>query len=245
MDTMIHRVDGSLKTGVYRKPTHTGRYLAYTSHHPESAKRSVVTSLFRRIDHITLGEKEKQAEEQRIYDELNANGYPATFVKRVARKLKDRQKTKVEAEQKPITLASIPYVQGISEGIRRVLAKLDIHTVMKPMKSKWSLMNKAKDGIAPQEVPGAVYAIGCQTCPKVYIGETNRTAKQRVREHKCHTPMGHAELSAVAEHVHQTGHQIYWEPRVIAKEPRNMERKVTEAIAINTLKQRPLFNAVQ
>ena len=89
MDTMIHRVDGSLKTGVYRKPTHTGRYLAYTSHHPESAKRSVVTSLFRRIDYITLGEKEKQADEQRIYDELNANGYPATFVKRVARKLKD------------------------------------------------------------------------------------------------------------------------------------------------------------
>ena len=39
MDAMIHRVDGSLKTGVYRKPTHTGRYLAYTSHHPESAKR--------------------------------------------------------------------------------------------------------------------------------------------------------------------------------------------------------------
>ena len=59
--------------------------------------------------YITLGEKEKQAEEQRIYDELNANGYPATFVKRVARKLKDRQKTKIEAEQKPITLASIPY----------------------------------------------------------------------------------------------------------------------------------------
>ena len=76
-----------------------------------------------------MGEKEKQAEEQRIYDELNANGDPATFVKRVARKLKDRQKAKVEAEQKPITLASIPYVQGISEGIRRVLAKLDIHTV--------------------------------------------------------------------------------------------------------------------
>ena len=85
---------------------------------------------------------------------------------RVARKLKDRQKTKVEAEQKPITLASIPYVQGITEGIRRVLAKLDIHTVMKPMKSKWSLMNKAKDGIAPQEVPGVVYAIGCQNLPE-------------------------------------------------------------------------------
>ena len=103
-------------------------------------------------------------------------------------------------------------------------------------------MNKAKDGIAPQEVPDVVYAIGCQTCPKVYIGETNRTAKQRVRENKCHTRMGHTELSAVAEHVHQTGHQIYWEPRVIARESRNMERKVTEAIAINKLGKEKVMN---
>ena len=54
--------------------------------------------------------------------------------------------------------------------------------------------------------------------------------------------MGHAELSAVAEHVHQTGHQIYWEPRVIAKKPRYMERKITEAIAINKLGKDKVMN---
>ena len=192
MDLMLHRVDGSLKAGIYRKPTHTGRYLAYTSHHPDSAKRSVVASLFRRIDYVTLGEEEKQAEERRIYGELKANDYPASFIKTVATKLKTRQKSS-QKEEKSSAIASIPYVQGISEGIRRVLAKLDIRTVMKPEQSKWALMSGAKDAVPPKELPGVVYAIGCQTCPKVYIGETGRTAKQRAREHKCHTRTGHTE----------------------------------------------------
>ena len=82
LDAHIHRVDGSLRMSVYRKPTHTGRYLAFTSHHPESAKRSVVQSLFQRVEYITLGDEEKQKEEQRIIEELTANHYPATFIKK-------------------------------------------------------------------------------------------------------------------------------------------------------------------
>ena len=116
-----------------------------------------------------------------------------------------------------MVVALIQYVQGDVEGIRRVLTKFDIGTAMKLAQLKWSIMSKAKDTIPPQEIPGIVYAIGCQTCPKVYIGETNHTAKQRVKEHQCHTRMGHPELSAVAEQAHSTGHQLFWEPRVIAR----------------------------
>ena len=70
---------------------------------------------------------------------------------------------------------------------------------------------------------------------KVYIGETNCTAKQCVKEHQCHRGMGHPELSAVAEHAHSTGHKLFWEPCVIAREPQDTKRRVTEAIGINKL----------
>ena len=52
---------------------------------------------------------------------------------------------------------------------------------------KWSIMNRAKDNIRAQEDPGVVYAVGCTECEQVYVGETNRTAKQRIKEHKNRT----------------------------------------------------------
>ena len=56
MDVRVHRILGTIKTGVYRKPTHTGRYLSFSSNHPDSAKRSVVSALLRRVEYISLGE---------------------------------------------------------------------------------------------------------------------------------------------------------------------------------------------
>ena len=241
LDAHIQRIDGSLRMSVYRKPTHTGRYLAFTSHHPESAKRSVVQSLFRRVEYITLGDEEKQKEEQRIIEELTANHYPATFIKKVAKKDRKKLSTRKQTET-TMAVASIPYIKGLSEGIQRVLAKLEIRTTMKPVQSKWSFMCRAKDTIPPKESPGVVYAIGCLTCPKIYIGETNRTAKQRALEHRCHTRTGTVEQSAIADHAHTTGHDIHWEPRVIAKEPRTASRKVTEAIVIHQLGKGKIMN---
>ena len=77
------------------------------------------------------------------------------------------------------TTCSIPYAKGISEAISRVLAPLEIRTVMKPRQMKWLLIGYAKDQLHADQEPGVVYAIGCNTCPSVYIGETARTARQR------------------------------------------------------------------
>ena len=46
LDTCVHRaIEGKLKTDVYRKPTHTDKYLSFNSHHPRSHKKSVATAL--------------------------------------------------------------------------------------------------------------------------------------------------------------------------------------------------------
>ena len=60
-------------------------------------------------------------------------------------------------------------------------------------------MRGAKDTTPAECQPGVVYAIGCKDCPKIYIGETSRTARQRVKEHREHVKKGAVEKSAVAD----------------------------------------------
>ena len=44
LDTNAHRnINGQLETDVYRKPTHTDKYISFYSHHPRSHKKSVAT----------------------------------------------------------------------------------------------------------------------------------------------------------------------------------------------------------
>ena len=45
-------------------------------------------------------------------------------------------------------------------------------------------MGGAKDGTDHGDVVGVIYNISCESCPKVYIGETGRTARVRAKEHK-------------------------------------------------------------
>ena len=55
LDTnLTRREDGTLNVTVFRKQTHTDRYLHFNSHHPVSAKRAAVRSLFDWARNITL-----------------------------------------------------------------------------------------------------------------------------------------------------------------------------------------------
>ena len=243
LDVTVHRQpDGNLITDTYRKPTHTGRYLHFDSNHPHHVKSAVVTSLLARTENITLSEEAKREEAHRTLIELSANGYPRTFLQRAQRKMqrpKNRAKdyAQKQNEQRDTTsiCAAIPYVKGTSEAIRRVLAPLGIMTAFSSKKRKWSLMRGAKDRLSADTQPGVVYALGCADCHQVYIGETGRTAKERTKEHKCHTRMGKTEMSAIAQHVLDTNHQIHWQPRVLVKEQHVTKRKIHEALIIRAL----------
>ena len=53
LDTLLRRrEDGNLDVSVYRKPTHTDRYLQFESYHPTHAKRGVVRCLHDRARRV-------------------------------------------------------------------------------------------------------------------------------------------------------------------------------------------------
>ena len=96
-------------------------------------------------------------------------------------------------------------------------------------------MKGVNDKQKEEEIPGVVYAIGCGDCRMVYVGETRRTAAQRVKEHKSDTRLGHLDKSAVAEHAHTTGHHVHWKAMVVEREQHGRKRKVKEALHIHRM----------
>ena len=81
LDTLVtHHDDGSLSTSVYRKKTHTDRYLDFTSHHPLAHNVAVARTLMTRANRICTFMTDRDKEKQHIAEALNNNGYPSQRV---------------------------------------------------------------------------------------------------------------------------------------------------------------------
>ena len=94
LDTMTTRDNtNTIQVSVYRKPTHTNKYLDFNSHHPTTHKRSVVNSLLNRADNIPTSTSGKRKERKHVFNVLMDNGYPKQFLKQCDkhRRLKEKQ----------------------------------------------------------------------------------------------------------------------------------------------------------
>ena len=80
LDTTTSRVRGHVQVSVYRKPTHTDKYLDYNSHHPAQHKRSVVNTLLDRAQEIPSTNAERSRERKHIIKVLRDNNYPLRFI---------------------------------------------------------------------------------------------------------------------------------------------------------------------
>ena len=72
-----------LVTSVYRKPTHTDQYLQWDSHHPISAKYSVVGTLYHRAKTISSNSDKLHKEDAHLTRALGDCKYPRWAVNRV------------------------------------------------------------------------------------------------------------------------------------------------------------------
>ena len=73
---MCRRPDGSISTSVYRKDTHTDKYLDFSSHHPLSHTIAVVRTLCSRADTHSSLASSRIDEVNHVSTALGLNGYP-------------------------------------------------------------------------------------------------------------------------------------------------------------------------
>ncbi|XP_054290083.1 uncharacterized protein LOC129005267 [Macrosteles quadrilineatus] len=237
LDVLTTRKEnGTIGHAVYRKPTHTNRYLNAQSHHHPAQKNGILNTLINRA--IRISDMENRiSEEKVITSALLSNGYSKKDIKRAFKRqdcrlaqvaATDKQKVSDNSERRHNSY--LPYVKGTSEKIGRILKKYDITPVYRPLRKINSLLPNGKDKL-PLSAPG-VYKIPC-SCGKVYIGETKRMISTRLKEHIRQTKQENIEKLAVAEHSFTTKHAIEFDKvKVLAKEPYFYHRKIREAIEI-------------
>ena len=147
LDTRVTRkVEGKLDITVYRKPTHTDRYLHFSSHHPTHVKKGLVRCLYDRARSIMKETTNLKTEKAHLAGALQCNGYPAAFVKAASVETTPRELDR-EAEQgegKP-TLMMLPYVADISERIRKACRSYNIRVVFRSGPTFRSMLTKVKD----------------------------------------------------------------------------------------------------
>ena len=100
-------------------PTHTNRYLPYTSHHPKHQKLAITHSLHNRISSHITDQTERQIARREVRQTLRTNGYPYKYTY--------PPKPRSQRELPTFTkFTSLPYIQGTTEKIRRILNEVGV-----------------------------------------------------------------------------------------------------------------------
>ena len=71
---------------IYRKPTHTNRYMQFTSTHPQSVKSGVIDCLVKRAATVSSNDELLGKQLDKIREAMNQNNYPKHFVEKAIEK---------------------------------------------------------------------------------------------------------------------------------------------------------------
>jgi hypothetical protein len=134
LDFFLRKRGHKLASEVYRKPTHTDRYLNFNSNHPLHLNREVVHGLISRPK--VKCQKDLYKKIESIRQDLKLNEYPQEFADSIIRKAMEKKQPSffrydIQRHNR------VPYVKGIFEKLRctgsrfkiRITFKLNIHCV--------------------------------------------------------------------------------------------------------------------
>ena len=237
LDILVYKKNDKLGHRVYRKPTHTDKYLHFSSFHHRSQKVAVIDSLVYRGLKIS-DEDNLNQELDHIRSCLKDNGYPAHLIesriKSMIIRVNQAPTPKIEKNWCAIPFCGKPTLQ-----VARILrSHLQLNICYKVAQRIGSLFSNYKDKSTINEKDCGVYSVECGACSSVYIGETKRNYKIRLKEHAAHVRRAEFDKSAVAQHAWEQGHVIdFTTGKLIAREPRWLHRRYKEALLIKKAQQ--------
>lgn len=188
---------------------------------------------------------EFEAEKSKIHHAAALNGYDKAFVYKILRKherkKRRRDTTTLKPEKEKVQRVSLPFYPKLTNAIHEVLKEHGFQATYKSGNTLKDRLCALKDKI-PQEDRSGIYEIPCKSCPSVYIGQTRRKWKIRLREHKNAVDNLRINESSVASHAIELDHVIDWDRAKLRKCVRKTSHlNAWESMFINTA-DKPLMN---
>jgi hypothetical protein len=185
-----------------------------------------VKGMLLRSGTLCSDERARKSEENKIKQAFKKNGYPPAIINKAA---KVRTTPSQEIEHKGTVV--IPYSGPLTQKLKRICNKFKIRLVA----TSKDTIRKRISRVAPprnkEDTQGVVYQVPMEPCGKVYIGETGRTLKTRISEHRNALKNLSLERSGVAEHCLSCGCRPKFEDTtILAQEPNAYKRKIRETI---------------
>jgi hypothetical protein len=233
LDGLIVRKGQQLEIQVYRKPTHSNRYLDFESDSPLEHKRAVVTTLLHRALTVPTTDSDKKQEVSYVKTALQQNGYPKKFIDNQLAKMKNGRQRKDQREEQCAGFAVLPYVRGLTERIQRVLRRTNVKVAVSSKNTLRRRLDRLKDSISPDDERGVIYRIPCSDCNSVYVGQTSCARRTRVNQHEADCRYKRRQKSELAEHHVLTGHRIGFDKvTTLTREPDYRKRIWKESWSI-------------
>jgi len=247
LDLTIIKKEGRLIFNWYRKPTFSGRFLNFHSHHPFLHKKGTIISLVDRVILLSHPDFDKN-NFNFIIDTLMDNGYPLKLILSVIKRrlyrrfqthnLQKRMDSKNSQVTNPQPYFTIPYVSCIATKFIQFFKNISF------CKLSFSCLNKLnkfikvhKDLLSTSSRSNVVYKIECSNCDASYVGQTKRLLKDRIGEHRNHIKKNSCQTSVITNHRINSNHEFEWNNvRVLDEETNYKKRLISEMIHIKRQK---------
>jgi len=215
LDVTIIKNNNRIMYNWYHKPTFSGRYLNFLSQHPFSQKRGTVMGLVDRV--FFLAHPEFHLDNLKfVITLLLENDYPLRFVfdtinTRLKYLIRARQNRTVnnpnESNKKWF---AVPFIRSLSEKFKHVIKDLDARIAYYSLNKLGSIIKRHKDSLPDSFKMNVVYKLKCSDCNASYVGQTCRSLKTRIAEHRNHINRNTTTQSVITEHRIGLSHDFDW-----------------------------------
>ncbi|KYN23497.1 hypothetical protein ALC57_04081, partial [Trachymyrmex cornetzi] len=130
-----------------------------------------------------------------------------------------------------------PYVTKVSDKFRNIIKDFNVNLAFFSLNKFNCFIKTYKDPVPILAKRNVVYKINCNDCDASYVGQTKRTVKTRITEHRNDIRKTNSNHSVITEHRLNFNHDFDWDNVEIMDNERFLyKRRIAEMVHIQLQK---------